>query len=106
MARKVRLIEYRMNTEMAAGWMVSIGVVKDGKLRYVIYAVAMPDQADAVKASLAASAGEATIANSELGEADLKGLGLKAGELVAIYDDRNDPPMSRTWRPFQPRSTN
>ncbi|MCP1975510.1 MULTISPECIES: hypothetical protein [Bradyrhizobium] len=86
--------------------MVSIGVVRNGKLRYVIHTVAMPDQADAVKASLAASAGEAMIATSELGDAYLKGLGLKAGELVAIYDDRNDPPMSCTWRPFQPRSTN
>ncbi|MHC2434878.1 hypothetical protein [Bradyrhizobium sp. USDA 4451] len=32
--------------------MVSVGVVKDGKLRYVTYAVAMADQAEAVKASL------------------------------------------------------
>ncbi|MGY3134051.1 hypothetical protein ACVWZM_004733 [Bradyrhizobium sp. USDA 4501] len=78
--------------------MVSVGVVKDGKLRYVM--------AEAVKASLAASAGDATIVNSELREADLKGLGLKAGELVAVYDDRNDPLMSRTWRPVRPRDTN
>ncbi|MGF6424781.1 hypothetical protein ABIE91_000001, partial [Bradyrhizobium elkanii] len=35
-----------------------------------------------------------------------KGLGLKAGELVPIYDDRNDPLMSRTWRPVRPRDTN
>lgn len=86
-------------TEMAAGWMVTVGVVKNDKLRYVAYAVAMADQAEAVKASLAANAGEATIDKSELREADLKGLGLKAGELVAIYDDRSDPRMSRTWRP-------
>ncbi len=91
---------------MAAGWMVSIVVVKNDKLRYVVYAVAMPDRTDAVEVSLAARAGEATIANSELGEADLEGLRLKAGELVAIYGDRNDPPMSRKWRPFQPRGTN
>ncbi|MCS3482223.1 hypothetical protein M2212_009125 [Bradyrhizobium elkanii] len=87
---------------MAAGWMISVGVVKDGKVRYVTYAVAMANQAEAVKASLAASAGEATIVNSELREADLQGLGLKAGELVAIYDDRNDPLISRTWRPVRP----
>ncbi|MEY9493786.1 hypothetical protein [Bradyrhizobium elkanii] len=85
---------------MAAGWMVTIGVPKDdGKLRYVTYAVAIADAAEAVKASLAASAGEAAISNSELREADLKGLGLRAGELVTIYDDRIDPLISRTWRP-------
>ncbi|UGY20199.1 hypothetical protein HAP48_0023805 [Bradyrhizobium septentrionale] len=85
---------------MAAGWMVSIGVPKaDGKLRYVTYAVAMADATEAVKASLAASAGEAAISNSELREADLKGLGVGAGELVTIYDDRNDPLISRTWSP-------
>ncbi|MCA6105256.1 hypothetical protein [Bradyrhizobium australafricanum] len=36
------------------------------------------------------------MANSELGEADLTGLGLKTDELVAIYDDRNDPPTTPT----------
>ncbi|MCA1396918.1 MULTISPECIES: hypothetical protein [Bradyrhizobium] len=91
---------------MAAGWMISVGVVKDGKVRYVTHAVAMANQAEAVKASLAASGGEATIVNSELREAHLKGLGLKTGELVAIHDDRNDPLMSRTWRPVRPRDTN
>ncbi|MGY4403802.1 hypothetical protein [Bradyrhizobium sp. USDA 3315] len=80
--------------------MVSVGVVKDGKVRYMTYAVAMADQAEAVKASLAASAGEATIVNSELREADLKGLGLKAGELTAVPDDRKESLMSRAWRPL------
>ncbi|MCP1975530.1 MULTISPECIES: hypothetical protein [Bradyrhizobium] len=71
--------------------MASVGVVKDGKVRYVKYAVPMADQAEAMKASLAASSGEATIVNSGLCAADLKGLGLKVGDLVPMYDDRNDP---------------
>ncbi|MVT71322.1 hypothetical protein GPL21_40730 [Bradyrhizobium pachyrhizi] len=86
--------------------MVSIGVVKGDKVRYVTYAVAIADPAEAVKASLAASTGEVAIANSELREADLKGLGLNAGELVAVYDDRTDPLMSRTWRPIESRDKN
>lgn len=82
---------------MTAGWMVIVGIIKaDDSVGHITYAVALADPARAIDAALQACAGVAAVINRELGEEAAKDLGLKAGEVLAIYDDKNDPITSRT----------
>jgi hypothetical protein len=84
---------------MTAGWMVTVAIFKDdGKFGHITYAVAIADPREAVNAALRTSAGEAAVVNHELGEQPMRNLGLKAGEVLAIYDDESDPLTTRAWR--------
>ncbi len=77
---------------MTAGWMVTVAIFKgDGKVGHIIYAVAIADPSEAVNAALRTCAGEAAIVNRELGEEPMRNLGLKAGEVLTLYDDESDP---------------
>jgi hypothetical protein len=83
----------------AAGWMVTVAIFKDdGTVGHITYAVAIADPSEAVNAALRTSGGEAAVVNRELGEEAMRDLGLKAGEVLAIYDDESDPLTTRAWR--------
>ncbi|HLZ06264.1 MAG TPA: hypothetical protein VKR55_29445 [Bradyrhizobium sp.] len=78
--------------------MITVAIFKDdGTVGHITYAVAIADPTEAVNAALKACKGEAAVVNRELGEEPMRDLGLKAGEVLALYDDESDPITARTW---------
>ncbi|UFX45221.1 hypothetical protein HAP47_0000310 [Bradyrhizobium sp. 41S5] len=83
----------------AAGWMVTVGIIKDdNSVGHIVYAVALADPTEAIGAALRSCSGEAAAINHELSKTQLQDLGLNAGEVLAIYDDKTDPITSGTLR--------
>lgn len=82
-----------------AGWMVTVSVVRDdNEIGHELYAIAVDDPAQAVKAALKAANGAAAVVNGEINEASMKAIGLEAGGVLKVLDEKSDPLTSRTTR--------
>lgn len=79
--------------------MVTVGIIKDdNSIGHISYAVAIADPTEAIRAALSVCAGEAAVINHKLGDEAVRNLGLKAGDVLEIYDDESDPITSRARR--------
>lgn len=82
-----------------SGWMVTVGVIRDdGKVGHEMYAVAVDDPEQAVQAALRAANSDAAVVNGEIDETSMKSIGLKAGGIMKVLDEKSDSLTSRTRR--------
>lgn len=85
--------------QIAAGWIVTVGIIKaDNSIGHVVYAVALIDPAEAIAAAIRACDGEAAVINQQLNAAQLRDLGLDAGGVLALFDEKTDPITSNMPR--------
>ncbi|MHC2585662.1 hypothetical protein [Bradyrhizobium diazoefficiens] len=83
-----------------AGWMVTVGVVRDdGKIGHEMYAVAVDDPEQAVQVALRAANSDAAVVNGEIDEASMKSIGLEAGEVQSWPRLFGQRPAGFKWIP-------
>ena len=79
--------------------MVTVAVVRDdGDIGHEMYAVAVDDPEQAVQSALKTANSDAAVINGEIDEASMRSIGLKAGEVLKVLDEKSDPLTSRTRR--------
>jgi len=78
-----------------AGWMVTVGAIRDDeKVGHEMYAVNIDDPEQAVQAALKASNSDAAVVNGPVDEASMMSIGLEPGGIVKVLDEQSDPLIS------------